>query len=174
MSRTAIKRQVLVDFVAEFTEGTMSEEEKALGVMTTSAMVILPWEVYTDGAANWKGVEIGIVLITPKKLVMEKLLWLSFLATNNETEYETLLAGVAIVNQLGGEVVELYSDSRLVVGQVNGEFEARDERMQGYLAKVKQAQAQFRSFILKQIPRGQKSHANSLAILATSLRSSLP
>ena len=52
MSQTAIKRQVLVDFVAEFTEGTMSEEEKALGVMTTSAMVILPWEVYTDGAAN--------------------------------------------------------------------------------------------------------------------------
>ena len=52
MSQTAIKRQVLVDFVAEFTEGMMSEEEKALGVMTTSAMVILPWEVYTDEAAN--------------------------------------------------------------------------------------------------------------------------
>ena len=52
MSQTAIKRQVLVDFVAEFTEGTMSEEEKALGVMITSAMVILPWEVYTDEAAN--------------------------------------------------------------------------------------------------------------------------
>ena len=52
MSQTAIKRKVLVDFVAEFTEGTMSEEEKALGVMTTSAMVILPWEVYTDEAAN--------------------------------------------------------------------------------------------------------------------------
>ena len=69
------------------------------------------------------------MLITPKKLVMEKSLLLGFLATNNEVEYETLLAGMAIVNQLRGEMVELYFDSWLVVGQVNGEFEARDERM---------------------------------------------
>ena len=67
----AIKGQVLVDFVAEFTEGTMNEEEKALGVMVTSAMAILPWEVYTDEAANQKGAGIVIVLITPEKLVME-------------------------------------------------------------------------------------------------------
>ena len=76
------------------------------------------------------------MLITLKKLIMKKSLRLGFLATNNEVEYEALLAGVAMVRQLGGEVVELYFDSRLVVGQVNGDFEARDERMQGYLAKV--------------------------------------
>ena len=96
--RTAIKGQVLADFVVEFTEGTMSVEEKALGVMTTSTMVILPWEVYIDWAANRKGVRIGIVLITLEKLVMEKSLRLGFLATNNETKYETLLAGVAMVS----------------------------------------------------------------------------
>ena len=174
MPRTAIKRQVLADFMVEFIEGTVSEEEKALGVMTTSALVILPWEVYTDGAANRKGAGIRIMLITPEKLVMEKSLRLGFLATNNEAEYEALLARIAMVSQLRGEVVKLYSYSRLVVGQVNREFEARDERVQGYLAKVKQAPAQFRSFVLKQIPRGQNSHANSLAMLAISLGSSLP
>ena len=99
---------------------------------------------------------------------------MGFLATNNKAEYEALLAGVAMARQLGKDVVELYSDSRLVVGQVNGEFEARDERMQGYLAKVQHAWAQFKSFVLKQIPRGQNCHANSLAMLATSLGSSLP
>ena len=82
-----------------------------------------------DGAANWKGVGVGIVVIIPKTLVMEKSLRLDFLATNNEAEYETLLARLAMVNQLRWEVVEVYSDSRLVVGQVNGEFEARDECM---------------------------------------------
>ena len=61
---------------------------------------------------------------------------MGFSAINNETEYEALLAGVAMVKLLGGEMVELYSNSRLIVGQVNGDFEARDERMQGYLAKV--------------------------------------
>ena len=62
---------------------------------------------------------------------------MGFLTTNNEAEYLSLLARVAMVSQLGVEMVELYSDSRLVVGLVNGKFEARDERMQGYLAKVK-------------------------------------
>ena len=82
---------------------------------------------------------IGIVLVTPEKLIMEKSLRLGFLATNNEVEYEALLARVALVSQLRGEMVKLYSDSRLVMGQVNGDFEARDERMQGYLAKVQNA-----------------------------------
>ena len=41
-----------------------------------------------------------------------------------------------MVRLLGGEMVELYLDSRLIVGQVNGDFETRDERMQGYLAKM--------------------------------------
>ena len=81
------------------------------------------------------------MLITLEKLIMEKSLRLGFLATNNEVEYEALLAGVAMVRQLGGEVVELYFDSRLVMGQVNGDFEAQDERMQGYLAKVQNARA---------------------------------
>lgn len=59
---------------------------------------------------------------------MEKSLQLSFLATNNEVEYEALLGRVEMINQLRGEVVEVYSGSWLVVGQVNGEFEAWDER----------------------------------------------
>ena len=58
---------------------------------------------------------------------MEKSLRLGFPTINKEAEYETLLAGIAIVGRLGGEVIEIYSDSRLVVGQVNREFEARDQ-----------------------------------------------
>ena len=72
--------------------------------------------MYTDGAANRKGARVGVVLITPEKLVMEKSLRLGFLAMNNEAEYEALLAVMAMINQLRGEVVELYSDSQLVVG----------------------------------------------------------
>ena len=98
-----------------------------------------PWKVYTDRASNQKGAGIRIVLITPEKLIMEKSLRLGFLATNNEAEYETLLLGLAMVKLLGGEMIELYSDSKLIVGQVNGDFEARDERIQGYLAKVQNA-----------------------------------
>ena len=68
-------------------------------------------------------------MVTPEKLIMEKSLQLGFSATNNEAEYKALLAGIAMVRLLGGEMVELYFDFRLIVGQVNGEFEAWDERM---------------------------------------------
>jgi len=44
---------------------------------------------------------------------------------------------MSMVQKLGGKSVNIFSDSRLVVGQVNGELEARDERMQGYLDQAK-------------------------------------
>ena len=76
----------------------------------------------------------GIVLVSPEMITIEKSLKLDFLVTNNEAEYEALLMGMAIVQRMGGKAVEMFSNSRLVVGQVKGEFEARDERMQGYLS----------------------------------------
>ena len=54
---------------------------------------------------------------------------LDFSATNNEAEYETLLEGMAMVQRMGGKSIKLFSNPRLVVGQVRGEFEAKDERM---------------------------------------------
>lgn len=116
MPQTTIKGQILEDFVAEFTEGTIEGGKKELGLIITLANVALPWEVYTDGVYNRRGAGIGIVLIIPEKLVMKKSLRLGFLATNNEAEDKALRARVAMVKQLGGDVMELYFDSRLVVG----------------------------------------------------------
>ena len=62
----------------------------------------------------------GIILISPKKIIVEKSLTLRFLATNNEARYEVLLVGMAMVSKLEGKVVKVFSDSRLVVGQVKG------------------------------------------------------
>ena len=137
MPRISIKGQVLANFVEKFTESITGEGKGIVDTMTVSASIIPTWEVYTNGAANGKGVGIGIVVITPEKLVMEKSLQLGFLASNNEAEYETLLARKTMVNQLKGEVVKVYSDSWLVVGQDNREFEARDKHMRGYLVRVR-------------------------------------
>ena len=68
----------------------------------------------------------------------------------------------------------MFSDSRLVIGQVNGELEARDERMQGYLAQIRHLQLKFESFSLQHIPRSGNIHADSLATLATSSVQNLP
>ena len=74
----------------------------------------------------------GLVLISLEKTITEKSLRLGFSATNNKAEYEALLQGMATVQKMGGKMVEMFSDSRLVVGQVKGELEARDTRMQKY------------------------------------------
>ena len=110
----------------------------------------------------------GLVLISPKRIIIEKFLRLGFSATNNEAEYEVLLVGMNMVQKMGGKAVEIFSDSRLVVGQVQGELEARDLRMQKYLSQVRHLQSGFESFNLSQIPRSRNTHANSLATLATS------
>ena len=72
MPRTALKGQILAYFVAEFIEGTSRKEEAVIGILVMSAIAVPPWEVYTDGAFNLKGARIGIVLITPEKLIVEK------------------------------------------------------------------------------------------------------
>ena len=110
-------------------------DEKLVG--TISQYRLPTWEVYVDGASNQKGAGIGLVLMSTEEVVIEKSLRLDFLATNNEAEYEALLVGMAMVQRMGGKSIKLFSNSRLVVGQVRGEFEAKDERMQGYLSQVK-------------------------------------
>ena len=76
----------------------------------------LSWRVYVDGAANYRGSRVGLVLISPERIKIEKYLRLDFSATNNEAEYEALLVRMTMVQKIGGEVVEIFSDSRLVVG----------------------------------------------------------
>ena len=73
-----------------------------------------------------------------------------------------------MVQRMGGKSVKFFSDLRLVVSQVKGEFKAKDERMQRYLSQVKCLQSVFESFDLLYIPRSGNTHVDSLAMLATS------
>ena len=119
------------------------------------------WKVYVDGVANQRGSGVGLVLVSPEKLIIKKSLRLGFSATNNETEYEVLLEGISMVQGMGGKSVKMFSDSRLVVGQVKGELEVRDERMQGYLTQVRHLQSKFESFSLLYVPRSGNTHVDS-------------
>ena len=97
-------------------------DEKSVGIV--SVQYSTPWEVYVDRVANQRGLGVGLVLVSPEKITIEKSLRLGFSATNNEAEYKALLMGMMMVQKMGGRTVKVYSDSRLVVGQVRGELEA--------------------------------------------------
>ena len=99
---TSVKGQVLVDLVdkfAEFPEEIGAKQhgmdEKSVGLIF--AQYASPWKVYVDGAANQRGSGVGLVLVSPEKITIEKSLRLGFSATNNEAEYEALLMGMAMV-----------------------------------------------------------------------------
>ena len=65
-----------------------------------------------------------------------------------------------MVQKMGGKMVKVFSDSKLVVGQVRGDLEARDPRMQEYLSQVRCIQTKFEFFDLSHIPRGENIHAD--------------
>ena len=147
-------------------------DEKLVG--TISQYFLLIWEVYVDGVSNQKGSGVGLVLVSPEKVVIAKSLRLDFSATNNEAKYEALVKGMTMVQRMGGKSIRLFSDLRLVVGQVRGEFEAKDKRMQGYLSQVKCLQLKFDSFDLLHVPRNGNAYADSLVMLAMSSAQHLP
>ena len=70
-------------------------EEKLVSVISTPKPLF--WKVYVDNAGNQRGSRVGLVLISPEETTIEKSLRLGFPATNNETEYEALLQGMAMV-----------------------------------------------------------------------------
>ena len=113
MPRTFVKGQVLVDLVAEFADPSLEEVTKTRdmdgkSVGTISLQVLASWKVYVDGAANQRGSGVGVVLVSPESITIEKLLRLGFSATNNEAEYEALLEGMSMVQKLGGKAVNMF------------------------------------------------------------------
>ena len=149
----------------------MEDEEQNLEgkpVETISLQGPSTWKLYVDGATNQKESRVGLVVMSPDKITIEKSLRLGFSATNNEANYEALLVGMAMIQKMGGKPVEVFLNSRLVVGQVKGELEARDLRMQEYLSQARRLQSSFKFFTLQQIPRSGNTHVDSLATLATS------
>ena len=66
------------------------------------------------------------MLVSPKGVRLEHSLRQSFRASNNEAELEALIAGLEVVKRLDAQAVEIFSDSRLVISQVEGSFETKD------------------------------------------------
>ena len=83
------------------------------------------WKMHIDGAKSSQGAAAGVVLNSTKGAVFEQCLQFNFLTTNNEAEYEALPARLRSANKLGVTELCIYSDSKLVVNQVTGKFEAR-------------------------------------------------
>nr|XP_009776469.1 PREDICTED: uncharacterized protein LOC104226226 [Nicotiana sylvestris] len=162
--RTAIKSQVLANFVANFSLGLLPLETKEAATVSKSTSGV--WNLFTDEASNVKRSGLGIVLITPSGETLRQAIRTIHL-TNNEVEYEVLTAGLELDQGLDSEVIEIKCDSQLVVNQVYGIFDTKEERMQQYVIKVQDLLAQFREWSITHIAREKNAEADALANLGS-------
>ena len=127
--RTAVKGHILADFIMEFTPAQSTE--------ATQLAPDLPiWRLSIDGAANAQGSGAGLILTSTDEIDTEYVLRFGFQASNNEVEYEDVIAGLNLTHFMEADQLEVSSDSRLVVKQIEDFYEARGEKMILYLKKV--------------------------------------
>ncbi|GKU90818.1 hypothetical protein SLEP1_g4769 [Rubroshorea leprosula] len=155
--RTTIKGQAIADFLVECISAT--EGDKPFDYP--------PWVLYVDGAANIEGSGAGAVLIGPEGFKSEHALRFKFQTTNNAAEYEALIYGLKLASELKVQSIQVFSDSQLVVGQVNGSCEVRDPQLCRYTSVVNKLKSGFVSFQIDKIPRADNHRADELSKLAS-------
>ena len=119
--------------------------------------------INADGSSTQKGGGASVVITSPEKDVLKYGVQLKFPVTNNEAKYEALLTGLRVAQALGAENIVLKSDSQLVIGQVRGDFEAKETRMQKYLKLTNQLVSTFQYVEFVQVPRDQNAEADEVA-----------
>ncbi|XP_059446338.1 uncharacterized protein LOC132177877 [Corylus avellana] len=159
--RSAVKGQALADFVVEFTN--IQDQEDWPKEST--------WVIYVDGSSTKRNGGAGVVIITPDGRELKSSLRLEFKTTNNEAEYEAVIAGLGLAQELEAELVEVRSDSQVIVGHIRGEFEAKSTNMKLYLSKIQGMLKFFKKFCIVKIQREENEKADHLARLGSSTES---
>nr|XP_023929639.1 uncharacterized protein LOC112040950 [Quercus suber] len=156
--RTAIKAQALADFIAEFTH----PDEPSIASMGET------WVIQTDGSSAQKREGVGVAITTPDGETLKYGVQLKFPATNNEAEYEGILTSLRLGKELRASKLLVQNDSKLIIGQIIGEYEAKEERMQKYLKLTKRLTQEFKKVEFVQIPRSQNIAADEVSKIASS------
>nr|XP_027088503.1 uncharacterized protein LOC113709849 [Coffea arabica] len=107
------------------------------------------WTLYVDGASSKEGCGAGLFLISPTGEELPYALRFDFRASNNESEYEALIAGMEMARRLGARSIKVYSDSQLIVNQVGGSYEVKEGSLRKYVAKTCELKGQFKQFTLE-------------------------
>nr|GEX32077.1 reverse transcriptase domain-containing protein [Tanacetum cinerariifolium] len=136
--RNAVKGQVLEDFLSKAPEWEKEELYFRMPEVPLGKDNIESWNLFTDEASSPKGSGAGLVLIGPNGIEYTYALCLTFSSTNNEAEYEALLAGLRIARQMSISNIEVKVDSKLVASHINRNYEASKENMIKYLVKAKE------------------------------------
>ncbi|KAJ6826863.1 uncharacterized protein M6B38_369495 [Iris pallida] len=175
--RVLMRKSTLADFLAAYPIPETSKLYKDIPNEVVDCNMTLKddiWQLYFDGASRVgpKGnivSGVGIVLVSPDKMVIYRAYSLNEPCSNNVAEYNALLIGLQVAKQLDIEFLEAYGDSQLIVNQVRGTYEVRNSDLIPYHQVVIELVLSFKGFFIEFVPRSQNLEADAFASLATDL-----
>jgi len=142
------KAQCLLDFVNDL-QRTPEEDQ---------------WTLYVDGSSNLKGAGASIMLEGPNDILVEKSLYFSFKTSNNQAEYEAILAGLSLARKVGVKSLTCKTYSKLTVGHLNDEFQIKDPTLLQYYHLVQKViQSAFEQVRIQHIPKSENVKADILS-----------
>jgi ribonuclease HI len=112
--------------------------------------------VYCDGAWSSAGVEAAAILVSPSGVKLCYAARLQFTSetdkcTNNIAEYEAILSGLRKLRAIDIQTCMLYTDSKVVLGQIEKECIDREPTLEKYLALVRRMENYFKRFTVEYI-----------------------
>ncbi|GJT91004.1 reverse transcriptase domain-containing protein [Tanacetum coccineum] len=111
--RSAIKGQVLADFLAESPTNNNNTMEKAPHTFGKDRMPT--WTLFTDDASSIEGSGAGLILTDPNGQEITYTLRFKFRTSNNKSEYEALLAGLELAIQMEAKRIDAYTDEKIFI-----------------------------------------------------------
>ncbi|KAL0400075.1 UNVERIFIED_CONTAM: hypothetical protein Sradi_2350800 [Sesamum radiatum] len=142
--------------------------KQTLGKPDTSGRLI-KWAVELNGSSTIQGSGAGIVITSPQGEDLEFAIKFRFKVSNNEAEYEAPVAGMKMAYEAEAKHLLAYSDSQLMVKQVEGVYEAKEKSIVQYLQQIAKLRTSLKSFQIIQIPREENAKADCLSRLASAL-----
>lgn len=127
------------------------------------------WTLYVDGASRGSGFGVDLILQSPTGELLEEAIWINFSTFNNEAEYEVVLAWLDLVLTSATTKLEICNNFQLIVGQIQKEYEAKDEHMTHYLTMVENRLKKLDEWTVRRVSWTENLKANVLARIVVTL-----
>ncbi|XP_057452608.1 uncharacterized protein LOC130744439 [Lotus japonicus] len=152
--RGNIGAQALADFAVELTP-------------EVGERVSTQWTLFINGSSNENGSGAGVTLQGHGELILEQPLRFQFKASNNQAEYEALIAGLKLAIEVQIDNLLVRTDSLLVANQVNEVFQVKEPALVKYLERMRLLMGQLQEVVVEFVPRAKNQRVDALAKLAS-------
>ena len=157
-SAKAVKGQVIADFITHYHKSSIGYIE------------LIRWTLFFDGSSCKQGGGIGIVIISPRGASFEFAFPTEPMITYNQAKYEAILKGLQLLHEVKAESIEVFRDLQLIINQLIGLYECKDDILRGYYDECQRLLKEFPHIFLQHILRAHNQEANRLAQSASGYR----